>query len=327
MLEILYLVLIAPIEHGMQFVFEKSVNLTGSYGWAIIILSFIVTLVVSPLYHVAETWQNAERLATQKFAPKVAEIKAVFKGQERFMMMRTLYRQNHYHPIMAVRTSFGFLIQIPFFFAAFQFLGNYTALEGQSFLIFDNLAKPDAMLSIADSSINIMPFVMTLVNLASAYIYGNNLAKKDNIQLYVISFIFLVLLYTSPVALVFYWTVNNFFSLIKNILYKKFNLLGKPNSIEDKSVKSPQIADTHHSAQDPILIKERTTKFIVSLGDFISRFSPPNWGLFLIGAFTAYNIWHFSILKYYFLKNQSNLLNEHLAFFSIKSSLILIFQF
>lgn len=323
MLEFLYAILIAPIEYGMQWVFEKVVDVTGSYGWAIILLSFVVTIVVAPLYHLAETWQNAERLATQKVAAKADEIKAVFKGQERFMMLRTLYRQNQYHPIMAVRTSFGFLIQIPFFFAAFKFLGNYAALEGQSFLIFDNLAKPDALFSAAGFSLNVMPFVMTFMNLGSAYIYGNNLSKKDNIQLYVIAAVFLVLLYTSPVALVLYWTINNFFSLIKNLIYQKFGLLGESSSSEIKSQSLQQIADKPRSFYDGILLQEKITKYLVVLGDFISRYSPSAWLLFIIGSFAVYGAWLFSILKTFFEANQSNELSSYLASFSIKLSLVL----
>ena len=37
---------------------------------------------------------------------------------------------------------------------------------------------------------------------------------------YWMALIFLVLLYDSPAGLVFYWTLNNLFSLIKNIFYK-----------------------------------------------------------------------------------------------------------
>ena len=35
--------------------------------------------------------------------------------------------------------------------------------------------------------------------------------------------LFLVLLYDSPSGLVFYWTLNNLFSLVKNIFYKLKN--------------------------------------------------------------------------------------------------------
>jgi hypothetical protein len=64
-----------------------------------------------------------------------------------------------------------------------------------------------------------MPFVMTVVNLLSTLVYTQRLSFPDKIQLWLISFVFLVVLYTSPVALLIYWTFNNIFSLFKNMAY------------------------------------------------------------------------------------------------------------
>jgi hypothetical protein len=43
---------------------------------------------------------------------------------------------------------------------------------------------------------------------------------RERLQLFTMAFIFLLLLYNSPSALVIYWTCNNIFSLLKNIVYK-----------------------------------------------------------------------------------------------------------
>ena len=51
-------------------------------------------------------------------------------------------------------------------------------------------------------------------------IYTRGMPLKSKIQLYGMALIFLVLLYDSPAGLVFYWTLNNLFSLGKNILSK-----------------------------------------------------------------------------------------------------------
>jgi membrane protein insertase Oxa1/YidC/SpoIIIJ len=59
---------------------------------------------------------------------------------------------------------------------------------------------------------------MTFVNIISSYIYAANLGKNDKVQLWMLALLFLVLLYNSPSALVFYWTLNNIFSLVKNYI-------------------------------------------------------------------------------------------------------------
>ncbi|HIF9339582.1 TPA: YidC/Oxa1 family membrane protein insertase [Photobacterium damselae] len=218
MLSLLYDIFISPLILGMNFVLVNAYSVLHSYGLSIMVLSLVVNTVLLPLYHMADKWQQEEREKQNKMADKVAEIKQAFQGQERFMMLKTLYRQNHYHPIMAVRNSVGFLIQVPFFFAAYQLLSHFPALNGQSFGPFANLSLPDGLLTIGDFHINVMPFVMTGINLISAFVYTKGLSSKDKIQLYVFAGIFLVLLYTSPVGLVLYWTLNNIYSLGKNLV-------------------------------------------------------------------------------------------------------------
>jgi membrane protein insertase Oxa1/YidC/SpoIIIJ len=81
------------------------------------------------------------------------------------------------------------------------------------------------MLAAFGFHINVMPFVMTSVNLIAARIYASRLAKSERMQLYILSGIFFVLLYTAPVALVFYWTINNALSILKTGIYARLGIL------------------------------------------------------------------------------------------------------
>jgi YidC/Oxa1 family membrane protein insertase len=173
-----------------------------------------------PLYAIAEKWRQIQRDIEEKLKPKIDKIKAVFKGDEQYMILSTYYRQNHYHPIYALRSSFGLLIQIPFFIAAYLYLSHLEALHNASFLFIKDLGAPDYLFQAGGLKVNILPIVMTLVNCLSGAIYAKGLPAKDKLQLYGMAAIFLVLLYNSPSALVLYWTMNNVFSLLKNIYYR-----------------------------------------------------------------------------------------------------------
>lgn len=224
MLEYLFLVFIAPLQWIMQISLEWGYTHTHSYGIALLIMSVAVNILLIPLYHLAETWQQAERDIQLHISSNLKRINKAFTGRERYMMLRTLYRQNHYHPILAMRSTFGFLIQVPFFLAAYHFLSNYPPLNGSTFLGIANLGEPDGVLHISSFAINILPFIMTMLNLASAHVYTQNLTNRDRIQTYVIAGLFLVLLYNSASGLVLYWTFNNIFSLLKNVVYKQIHL-------------------------------------------------------------------------------------------------------
>jgi YidC/Oxa1 family membrane protein insertase len=201
-----------------------------NHGLSVIGVSFAVSVFTLPLYFEAEKWQQAERAIREKLAGKAAKIKAIFKGDERYMVLSAFYRQNHYHPVYSLRSSIGLLLQIPFFMAAYSYLSKLDTLMGTPFFVIANLGASDGLLKIGIKhgvtlAVNILPIIMTIVNFAASIIYlkGLNVSAdsgKEKIQLFGIAVVFLVLLYNSPSALVLYWTFNNVFSLIKNILQK-----------------------------------------------------------------------------------------------------------
>jgi YidC/Oxa1 family membrane protein insertase len=185
-------------------------------------VSVAVSFFTLPLYFRAESLQKVEQEIQKRMVPKIKKIKSVFKGDEQYMILSTYYRQNHYHPIYAMRNTFSLLIQIPFFIAAYSYLSHLNILRGSSFLFVRDLGIPDALFSLNKGTVtvNILPIAMTAINCVSGVIYTKGLPLKDKIQLYGMALIFLVLLYNSPSGLVLYWTMNNIFSLVKNMLAK-----------------------------------------------------------------------------------------------------------
>ncbi|MDR2509077.1 MAG: hypothetical protein LBC77_00365 [Spirochaetaceae bacterium] len=64
---------------------------------------------------------------------------------------------------------------------------------------------------------------MALLNTASTAVYTRGFSWKEKLPLYGMNVLFFALLYNSPAGLVFYWTLNNVFSLVKNVLLKTKN--------------------------------------------------------------------------------------------------------
>ena len=219
----IYLLLIKPLYLLFEVIFSIANRFTGNPGVSIIFLSLAVNLLVFPLYRRADAMQVEERNLENKLKPRVDQIKKTFSGDERFMMLQTFYRQNNYKPTYALKGSLSLLLEIPFFIAAYVFLSGLQLLKGVSFGPIRNLGVPDAMITLQGVSINILPVLMTLINIISAAIYLKGAPLKSKLQTYGMAMIFLVFLYDSPSGLVFYWTLNNLFSLIKNIFYKLNN--------------------------------------------------------------------------------------------------------
>lgn len=220
MLDFLYTLIIFPLETFLGFIYGIFLKMYELHGIAIVLLSAAVNILLLPLYNTAEKWQQKERDIQKKLKPKLDDIKAVFKGPERHMIIRTYYRQNSYHPVYSLRNVIGLAIQVPFFIAAYHLLSHMPMADATaSYYFLSDLRLEDSLINIGSISLNLLPVVMTAVNLVSAFVYSGKLDRKEKRQLVIMAFIFLVLLYKSPSGLVLYWTLNNLFSLLKNILY------------------------------------------------------------------------------------------------------------
>ena len=220
MINFLYSLIIFPIIQIIELCYLFVYRIFDNPGIALFGVSIAVSIFTLPLYLAAEKHQQRERDIQNHLKPKIDKIKSVFSGDEQYMILSTYYKQCHYHPIYALRSTFGFLVQIPFFIAAYSYLSHLHLLQGTSFLFIADLGKPDGILSFHNRHFNFLPLLMTIINICSCMIYTKNLQLKDKLQLYGMSSLFLVLLYNSPAGLVLYWTMNNVFSLTRNIIQK-----------------------------------------------------------------------------------------------------------
>ena len=219
-LSAIYNITITPIEYLLEIIFMVANRVIGNTGLAIIFLSLTVNFLILPLYIRADELQNEEREIQKKMAFHIKNIKKTFKGNEQFLMLQEYYRINNYKPVYALKSTTSLLLQIPFFIAAYNLLSNMSSLQGMSFWFIKDLGKADSTFMIGSFAVNILPILMTLINIVSGIIYTKGHPIKEKIQIYGLALIFLVLLYNSPAGLVFYWLLNNVFSLLKNIFYK-----------------------------------------------------------------------------------------------------------
>ncbi len=213
-------IFIGPLEILFELIYAFASFILKSPGFSIVALSLLMNLLVLPLYKRADAMQEDARKVEEKLHDGVAHIKKAFSGDERMMILQTYYRQNDYKPTDALKGSVSLLLQIPFFMAAYNFLSTLSELQGTTFGLIKDLGTPDGLLVIGGVAINVLPVIMTLVNFISSAIYLKGFPTKTKVQIYGMAVFFLVFLYKSPAGLVFYWTLNNVFSLGKTIYYK-----------------------------------------------------------------------------------------------------------
>lgn len=213
-----YQLLIKPLEILFEVVYRYAMIYVDNSGIAIIVMSLVMNFLLLPLYRRADHIQEDERRLEKAMEAGVAHIKQAYHGDERFMMLQTYYRQHRYKPWFILKGLVPLMLEVPFFIAAYHFLSNLKDLNGASFGPLSDLGAPDRLLTVFGTPISVMPILMTVINIISSMIYTKGLSRRDKLQLYGMALVFLVLLYNSPSGLVLYWTLNNLFSLVKNII-------------------------------------------------------------------------------------------------------------
>ena len=219
-IDTLYNIIIMPIQNIVEMTYSLMSGILGNKGFAIIAISLVIQTLILPLYKRADALQEEEMAKQKAMAPFVNHIKRTFKGDERFMMLSTYYRQQDYKMWYPLKSSISILLQVPFFIAAYNYLSKLQELNGVSFAFIRDLSEMDALFNIGGFTINILPILMTVFNLISCVIYTKGMPVKTKAQGFGLAFVFLVILYNSPSGLVLYWTCNNLYSLLKNVFMK-----------------------------------------------------------------------------------------------------------
>ena len=217
---LLYSLIIGPLQLLFEIIFSQVNKVTSNPGLTVIIESLLLNILLYPLYSQADRIQEAATAKEKAMKPMVEHIRHHFKGDERVMMLQAYYRENSYSPLSIISTSLPVLLQIPFFLAAYNMLSNNIRLVGASFGPIANLCLQDGLVRIGGHGFNLLPVLMTLINIISGFIYAKRQPRSARIQLYLMAAVFFAVLYKSPSGLVLYWTFNNLFALIKNVYFK-----------------------------------------------------------------------------------------------------------
>ena len=205
------------------------VSLTGNYGISLVLLSFITFLILLPFNKKAQQLQRKERKLQAILAPQIKAIKLNYSGQEQYEKLKRLYHRYAYHPLYAMRSVIGVLFQLPFLATAYYMLSGLPDIKGVSWGVIKDLGTPDQLLG----GISLLPFVMTLVTVAYAFVMPD-ISKKERLQSVIIGLVFLVLLYAAPSALLIFWTSNLLWSLLFNVFEEKLQWIG--SYVEDNEL-------------------------------------------------------------------------------------------
>lgn len=222
---------LAPFKWIVALFFNWSNALFNDPGWAVVGMSVLLSLLLTPLYVWIERRKNADKARGAPMQAEIDKIEAVYTGRERFYYTREIQRRYKYSPWTAMIPTLGLLVQIPFLLAAYHYLSELPIFNGASFFYIKDLSKPDTIATVAGFPVNLLAILMTVINLVSGWRYAESGKPKERIQYMAVAAVFLVLLYNCAASVVLYWTLSNALSLVRSEAFfrKKGGVVGSNN--------------------------------------------------------------------------------------------------
>jgi YidC/Oxa1 family membrane protein insertase len=171
-------------------------SLVHNWGWAIVLLTLSVKVVLYPLTHASYT-----SMARMKaLAPKMERLKAQY-GEDKTKLqqaMMALYREEKVNPVGG---CLPMLLQIPVFIGLYWALLGSVELRQAHFLWIEDLSRPDPYY--------ILPVILAVTMFLQTYLNPPAADPTQAKMMRIMPLAFSVMFFFFPAGLVVYWLVNN----------------------------------------------------------------------------------------------------------------------
>jgi len=189
---------------------------TTNFGWAIVVLTFIIKLVLYPLQHKS----NVSMKKMQRVSPKVEAIKAKYKkarsdAEQRNKMnmeMMQLYQKEGINPMAG---CLPLVLQLPILWGFYNLLSRAIELRGAPWVLWiRDLSEKDPTY--------VLPILMTATMFLQTYLTpatGDPMQRK---MFLIMPLVFGFMFKDFPSGLVLYWLVQNILTIIQMLIMNKW---------------------------------------------------------------------------------------------------------
>ena len=191
-------------------------TVTGSWGVAIILMTFTVRLIILPLTF--KGVKSMQRLQTLQ--PSIKAIQERYKDDKQRMNQEVMafYQREKVNPLSS---CFPLLLQIPFFIALFSLLRSATfkadIAGNPSFLAIDNLAE-----NITDPVLLGVVIVLYVgTQLAASAVTAISADPTQRRIMFALPFVFVIFIINFPAGLIVYWITTNVWTIGQQLLVQE----------------------------------------------------------------------------------------------------------
>ena len=206
---------------------DENDNLDGSWGIAIILMTFTVRLAILPLTF--KGVKSMQRLQTLQ--PAIKQIQERYKDDKQRMNQEVMafYQREKVNPL---GSCFPLLLQIPFFIALFYLLRSdefqQDIADNPGFLAIDNLAEKvtDPVL------LGVLIVLYVGTQLAASAVTAISADPTQRRIMFALPFVFVIFIVNFEAGLILYWITTNVWTIGQQLLVKK--LYPKPEPLDPR---------------------------------------------------------------------------------------------
>lgn len=190
----------------------------GKLGWAILLLTLFIRLIIAPLTY--KSYLSGAKMKLLQPELKALKEKLGDNQQAYGMEQMKLFRQAGVNPLGGCIPA---VLQIPIFFALFAFFNSDIALRGQHFLWADDLSRYDSIAHLPfkipgyGDHVSLFTITACLTSFFISLYSMNSTPDQSNPMMkylpYIFPFIMLFIFNKLPSALTWYYTVSNIVTL------------------------------------------------------------------------------------------------------------------
>ncbi|MDR0401543.1 MAG: membrane protein insertase YidC, partial [Endomicrobium sp.] len=195
-------------------------RITNNYGWAIIMLTTAIQILVLPL--TLKSFKSAESM--KNIQPMINDIQVKYKDDPRRLQMEilNLYRKKKVNPLGG---CLPMILQLPIFWAFFTMLRNVYELRNEKWIFWiKDLSVADNFMNIGSFSFNLLPLIMAITMFFQQKTMATNSSDKTQKKMvYIMPIVFMFMFWSFPAGLIMYWITSSIISIIEQYFVMKNN--------------------------------------------------------------------------------------------------------
>ncbi len=202
---------------GFESILQFWHGVVGSWGGAIILLTFTIRLAILPL-----TFSSVKSMQKlQVLQPEIKKLQERYKDDKQRMNqeMMKFYQERQVNPLAS---CLPLLLQIPFFIALFELLRSKSFkadIEGEeSFLFIPDLAAP---LTGEPGILAIMIVLYVATQLIASLITSIGGDKTQQRIMFALPFVFVIFIVNFEAGLIVYWITTNVWTIGQQLVVRK----------------------------------------------------------------------------------------------------------